>query len=474
MPGLMSSMQRTTTFVNRLHGGDDVRDFSSAKKRLGGASGMRYGSSLGRTCKLVPKVKHAAGMSGSRKLALCSARYEKKNSDGAVEDGKTVLLGVRDVQRKQGLGCEEEVKSIVSSCNQDDLKSLQDKCNIFRTSEPRNIKLGATLLFALGGAGILGSGFDLKGPESVLEAIGVLAAVVGVHEAGHFLAARLQNIHVTKFAIGFGPPLLRFTRNEVEYSLRAFPLGGYVQFPDDDPDSPFPPDDPDLLRNRPVWDRILVTSAGVIANCVFALAICYVQASTVGISEPEFLPGVKLGSIYPDTVASRAGLKEGDILMSIDDMKVAPSKNAVESVVTKIGENPGKKLHLQLDRKGTAVEVDVVPAEIPDGSGRIGISLGSNMILHQRKASNPVEAGLLASREFKDLSLNVIRGLAQIIFNFRETASNVSGPVAILAVGSEVARTDSTGLLRFAALLNVNLAVVNVLPLPALDGEFSF
>ena len=331
--------------------------------------------------------------------------------------------------------------------------------------------LGATLLGVSGG-GVFGTGFDMSGPESVLEAIAVLAAVVGVHEAGHFFAARLQGIHVTKFAIGFGPPLLRFSSGGIEYSLRVFPLGGYVQFPDDDPESPFEPDDPNLLRNRPVWDRIIVTSAGVIANCVFALSVCYAQAVTVGISEPDFLPGVKLGVIYPDTVASRAGLQRGDIILNVEDMKVAPSVKSVESVVNKIAQSPGKSLRVHLDRMGKELDINVTPAEMPDGSGRIGVSLGPNVKVTQRKAGNPIEGIYLAGREFMDISSSVVRGLGQILFNFKESARSVSGPVAILAVGSEVARTDVTGLFRFAALINVNLAVVNVLPLPALDGEF--
>ena len=87
---------------------------------------------------------------------------------------------------------------------------------------------------------------------------------------------------VSKFSIGFGPNLLSYQGPEVEYSLRAIPLGGFVAFPDDDPDCPFPEDDPDLLRNRPMKDRAIVVSAGVLANVAFALAILTTQVNTVG------------------------------------------------------------------------------------------------------------------------------------------------------------------------------------------------
>lgn len=349
------------------------------------------------------------------------------------------------------------------------------------TSSPKQDKAsnklqsGALTLLGLGavtGGGILGSGFDLAGPESVLQALGVLAAVVGVHEAGHFLAARLQNIHVNKFSIGFGPSLLTYQGAEVEYSLRAFPLGGFVAFPDDDPDCPYPPDDPDLLRNRPVLDRAIVTVAGVVANVIFAYAICVFQASTVGLAEPEYLPGIRLGNISPGTVAAEAGLQRGDIVLSIGDMKIAPSPNSVNDVVTYIQDRAGKPLAVEVDRQGERVAIQVTPIQLPDGTGRIGVSLGANVKITRVKADSVGSALSMGADDFNKLAGTVLKGLSQFVSNFKETAERVSGPVAILAVGSEVARTDATGLYQFAALINLNLAIVNVLPLPALDGEF--
>ena len=123
----------------------------------------------------------------------------------------------------------------------------------------------------------------LASVESVASAASVLAAIVLVHESGHFLAAASRGIHVSQFSIGFGPALARFRLGPVEYALRAIPLGGYVGFPDDDPESGFAPDDPDLLRNRPVPNRLLVVSAGVTANLAFAFLVVYAQALTVGV-----------------------------------------------------------------------------------------------------------------------------------------------------------------------------------------------
>ncbi len=121
---------------------------------------------------------------------------------------------------------------------------------------------------------------------SVLAAISVLALLIVVHELGHFIAARSQGIHVNRFSLGFGPILWKYQGPETEYALRAIPLGGFVGFPDDElEESGIPANDPNLLRNRPVLDRAIVISAGVIANLIFAYFLLVTQIGTVGIPE---------------------------------------------------------------------------------------------------------------------------------------------------------------------------------------------
>ena len=104
----------------------------------------------------------------------------------------------------------------------------------------------------------------------VLSALLILALLVVVHEAGHFFAAVSQGIRVTSFNVGFGPALLQKQRNGVLYALRLIPLGGFVAFPEDEPDNGIDPRDPDLLKNRPLSQRALVIAAGVIANVILA------------------------------------------------------------------------------------------------------------------------------------------------------------------------------------------------------------
>lgn len=118
---------------------------------------------------------------------------------------------------------------------------------------------------------------------SALPAIAVLAILILVHELGHFLAARLQGIYVNRFSIGFGPVLWKYQGKQTEYALRAIPLGGYVGFPDDDEESDIPKSDPNLMKNRPILDRAIVISAGVISNFIFAYLVLLVMTLSVGI-----------------------------------------------------------------------------------------------------------------------------------------------------------------------------------------------
>ncbi|KAG9141257.1 hypothetical protein Leryth_001731 [Lithospermum erythrorhizon] len=270
--------------------------------------------------------------------------------------------------------------------------------------------------------------------QSVAEAVGVLTAIIVVHETGHFLAAYLQGIHVSKFAVGFGPILAKVNANNVEYSIRAFPLGGFVGFPDNDPDSDIPVDDENLLKNRPIFDRVLVISAGVIANIVFAYFIIFVQVVSVGLPVQEAFNGVLVPEVRPFSAASRDGLLSGDVILGVNGVDLRKTgPNLVSNVVDAIKGSPRRSVVLKVLRGGGDLVVNVTPDENSDGTGRIGVQLTPNV-------------------------------------KISKAASKVSGPVAIIAVGAEVAKSNTDGLYQFAAILNINLAVINLLPLPALDG----
>ena len=407
------------------------------------------------------------------------------------------------------------------------------------------------------GSGLMGSGFDPSGPSSVASALGVLALVVAVHETGHFSVARALGVRVSTFALGFGPALYskRDEKTGVDFTIRAIPLGGYVAFPDDeleeeeaeerrekaaaaagkeyrkqqqrparDPSRPrISPDDPDLLKNRPLLDRAAVISAGVAANLVAAAAVLLVQASTVGIAALEPSPGAAVPRVAEGSVAALAGIRVGDVLLAIDG-RALPAGATVDAAVAAIRNSPGRELTLRLSREKKAVssgssssaaaaaaasadapvstaskaqlsgyvdttdierdplretiDVRVVPAPYPGDAtpygreGRIGVQLASPGRVKHVAASTPGAAVSLAAREYSRLAGAVLKGLGALFSNPSQAGRAVAGPVAIVAAGAEAARADFAGIFQFAAIVNINLAVVNLLPLPALDGGY--
>lgn len=307
---------------------------------------------------------------------------------------------------------------------------------------------------------------------SILAAIAVLAVLILVHELGHFVAARSQGIYVNRFSIGFGPILWKYQGPETEYAIRGFPLGGFVGFPDDDPDNTIPKDDPNLLRNRPILDRAIVISAGVIANLVFAYLLLAVQVGTIGVPQLNYQPGVLVPQTAPDTssVAVKAGIKPGDVIVAANGQELGTSKSAIDSLMRTIQESAGQPIQLNVQRGDDKLSVTVTPEVAEDGKARIGVQLAPNGDLGRRRATSVIEVFKTAATEFQRIFLLTIQGFGQLISNFSETADQVSGPVAIVAIGANFAQSGPANLLWFGALISINLAIINILPLPALDG----
>jgi membrane-associated protease RseP (regulator of RpoE activity) len=307
---------------------------------------------------------------------------------------------------------------------------------------------------------------------SIVLAIAVLAVLIIVHELGHFMAARLQGIYANRFSLGFGPILWKYQGSETEYAVRAIPLGGFVGFPDDDPDSEIPPDDPNLLKNRPILDRAIVISAGVIANLVFAYFLIVAQVGTVGIPSLDYQPGVRVPQVAPESsvVAQKAGIEAGDVILAVDGEQLGATQEAITTLMEEIQQSANEPLDLRIQRDSETLTLTVTPEPGPDGNGRIGVQLAPNGEVIRTRASNPIEILKSAAAEYQRIALLTLQGFGQLISNFSETAEQVSGPVAIVAIGANIARSDAANLLQFAALISINLAIINILPLPALDG----
>jgi membrane-associated protease RseP (regulator of RpoE activity) len=307
---------------------------------------------------------------------------------------------------------------------------------------------------------------------SILAPIAVLLLLIAVHELGHFAAARLQGIRVSRFSIGFGPAILKYQGEVTEYVVCAFPLGGYVAFPDDDPESTIPPDDPDLLRNRPILDRAIVISAGVIANLIFAYFLLVGQSMTIGFQDINYNAGVLVPQVIEeqDSAASVAGIQSGDIVLQVGDRILGQSPQSLETLRETIQNSPRKPLKLTIQRKTAQISLVVTPQVDETGKGKIGVMLAPNGEIARRTTSNIVEALNAGAKEYQRIAALIAQGFWQLISNFQENAEQVAGPIAIVSVGAELARNDLSNLFQFGALISINLAIINILPLPALDG----
>lgn len=307
---------------------------------------------------------------------------------------------------------------------------------------------------------------------SILAPIAVLLLLIAVHELGHFAAARLQGIRVSRFSIGFGPALLKYKGKVTEYVVCAFPLGGYVAFPDDDPDSTIPPDDPNLLRNRPILDRAIVISAGVIANLIFAYFLLVGQSMTIGFQDINYHAGVLVPQIIEDgdSAATKAGIQKGDLILQVGDRTLGESPQSLQTLREIIQNSPQKPLKLTIERQQEEISLVVTPQVDAEGKGKIGVMLAPNGEVTRRNTSNIIEAFSQGAKEYQRIALLIAQGFWQLISNFQESAEQVAGPVAIVSVGAELARNDLNNLFQFGALISINLAIINILPLPALDG----
>ena len=302
---------------------------------------------------------------------------------------------------------------------------------------------------------------------NVLTSITVLGFLIFFHEMGHFLAAILQGIYVDGFSIGFGPSIIQKKYNGITYSFRAFPLGGFVSFPDEEINN-IDPKDPNLLKNRPIIQRVIVISAGVFANLLLAYTILILNVTTIGIPyDPE--PGILVLATQPEKAAFKAGLEPGDKILKLEGNLLGIGDQAVTSLVRKIQSSSEKSISIEIERDDSYQKLTLIPQNI-DGKGTIGAQLQPNIKKETKKTNNIKELFQYTNKEFSSLLIKTIQGYKGLITNFSSTAQQLSGPVKIVEIGAQLSEQGGTGILLFAALISINLAVLNSLPLPLLDG----
>ena len=323
------------------------------------------------------------------------------------------------------------------------------------------------------------SGLHLWGGSalgSVLPFLFVLTVVVFFHELGHFWVARRCGVKIDAFSVGFGPELFGFfDRHGTRWRIAAIPLGGYVRFHGDD-SAASTPDLATLDRmsaaerkvsffHKPVAQRAAIVAAGPIANFLLAVAIFAGIFIVFGKSDSP----ARVHSIAPNSAAASAGFMEGDLVLTIDGRKIATFSD-MQRVVTV---NPGQTLLFVVERNGTQVTLNAVPTleEHKDRFGnvyRLG-RLGITGILDAPKPVGPLQAiadGVAESWFVIDRTLSYIGG----VIVGRESADQLGGPLRIAQVSGQVASLGFPELLNLTALLSVSIGLLNLFPIPLLDG----
>lgn len=289
---------------------------------------------------------------------------------------------------------------------------------------------------------------------TLVSSVLIFGLLIFFHELGHYLVAKKTGIGVHEFAIGFGPRVLKWHGQDTIYSLRAFPLGGFVRLMGEDSDEV---QHEQSFQNQPVWSRFAVIASGPVMN--FALAVLLFSLIYFAFLGIPLYESPAIGDLLPGGVAQEVGFLPKDRLLEIDGVKV----NDWHDVVTQINKNPEKEITVVFERDGRIESLTVTPRKDPQtGVGIIGITPET-----RRFALFPaLAAGFSNTVGFVRF---IFISLVQMITG--RMAPDVVGPVGIVKIVGEVARTGVVNLLSLAAIISVNLGLFNLLPIPALDGS---
>ena len=306
---------------------------------------------------------------------------------------------------------------------------------------------------------------------TILSTILVLGVLVFVHEFGHFLVARRMGVTVLRFSLGFGPKLYTIKRGETEYCLSLVPLGGYVKMLGEDPDEAEENRDrPDSFSATPVLKRMAIVFAGPLANFLLALLIFWVFSAVYGIV--HVLP--EIGAVNSGSPAERCGLIPGDRILSIDSV----SLDYWEDLSRVIRGSEGKTLNLQVKRDGETLTLRVAPelTEAPNEFQEkvkiyaIGVGPSQKTVTEKvgvlRAAYASVEETYTWSRLFL---VSIVKLVEKVL-----PLNSLGGPILIAQLAGREARAGFGHLVNFIAIISVNLAVLNLLPIPILDGGHLF
>ena len=319
---------------------------------------------------------------------------------------------------------------------------------------------------------------------SVLIFVVILAALILVHELGHFIMAKRSGAKVEEFGFGFPPRLLGLKRGETTYSINLFPIGGFVKIYGEDG----PPrlgeaggmkQDPRSFASKSIKTRSIIVAAGVLMNILLAVVILSV-GHFIGL--PQVLDGeskisnakninIRVVDVSEGSPAKEAGIEIGDIVfgMNVASDKITDIKN-IEDIQNFTDAHLEEKIAISLKRGKALIENQVIPrSDPPEGEGPIGFAMART-----GQVSYPFYIAPLKGLESTFLFMvATLRSFWSVIYEVVATGSfggELAGPVGIAVMTGEAQKLGFAFLLQFIALISINLAIINILPFPALDG----
>lgn len=301
---------------------------------------------------------------------------------------------------------------------------------------------------------------------TIFYAVVLLGILIFVHELGHFLFAKLLGVKVLKFSLGFGPKVIGKTFGETEYRLSLIPLGGYVKMLGEEPGEELQESEKTRAYNyQPIWKRFAIVFSGPVFNICFAVLIFFFVFIN---GVPYLLP--EIGEINSDSPAVHKGLLKGDNIVEINGTAI----NKWDDMTSIIHNSPGKELKIKIRRDSSVFDIVITPEKkaVKDIFGQekvvglIGIAPSGETSIKRENLSGALSLSVTKTVEITILTFVSIVKLIQRII----PAETIGGPILIFQMAGQQASQGALNFFTFMALLSINLGVLNLLPIPILDG----